>query len=540
MLTGIWADKTPRYLHGRRRANSNSRAASPRPSTGHNRAGSEFSTTFLKETSDAGPLHGSHVGGRLPRPQVSPALGQNPNSVQPASSVVPRCEVAHEEPTLDTKDSAPQITLDASSPTSTAPTLEVVSTSPFSMQAPNGAGYSSQTSLPSEASSDRPARDPYPETYEDDDGRDPDDIPILDREGEMSDFEDDEKPVQNKGYTWDELVDRLLSQPMSRSDHNFVLIFLCFYRKFAPPRDLLNAIIDRFERAYREYPITLQRVSAHIRYCNILLQWVTIHPADFAYPRTRRRLMAFLKSISGNKGLRVLVGEMKNALTVEVEDEDGTWARADHDTEKRNSMESFLSDSCPESEVPLSLIAQGDYCVRVQTGGSLRLEVHGPGSEMDHSARRTSETARSFDSTSTSSSSQGFSMIQKEATNTTSIGTDPRYSRMLMTSSQYDLFMSIPVEEIAAELTRLDWDEFSEIKPRDLIRYISIPPEQREKSHSLKHINTIVSQFNHVAYWVASVILERPKAKHRAKVLEKFMEIAWVRVACFCSSVVLI
>ena len=39
----------------------------------------------------------------------------------------------------------------------------------------------------------------------------------------------------------------------------------------------------------------------------------------------------------------------------------------------------------------------------------------------------------------------------------------------------------------------------------------------------------MIKQFNHVAFFVASMILLRDKPKHRARCLEKFMGIAVVR-----------
>lgn len=93
--------------------------------------------------------------------------------------------------------------------------------------------------------------------------------------------------------------------------------------------------------------------------------------------------------------------------------------------------------------------------------------------------------------------------------------------------------MAIPEELIANELTRLDWEAFSHIHSRDLIRHISINQAEKDKNKSLEHVNRMISQFNHVAYWVASLILEKPKAKHRARVLEKFMNVAWVRTCTF-------
>ncbi|KAL0640488.1 hypothetical protein Q9L58_000459, partial [Maublancomyces gigas] len=335
---------------------------------------------------------------------------------------------------------------------------------------------------------------------DDDTLKDPDDIPILEREGGVDEFEEAcEKPVQSKGYTWDELVDRLLRQTMSRVDLDFATIFLCFFRKFAPPRDLLNSILDRFDKANSD-AIVLHRISAQLRYCNILHQWVSSHPGDFAHPKTRQRLTNFLNVISSNRSLALLAGEVRQTLAQGAEDEDSVWAISDSDTERRDSLRSFL-DTHSLSQDSLSTVDGTSEALRVPG-----IESHG---------RRASEALTL--STVNSFVSQPPSRGDTSGT----IGPAPAWR------DQYDVFMAIPDKEIAIELTRIDWSEFSQIKPRDLVRHVSIPADQKEKYPSLKHVNRMISHFNHVAYWVASVILEKPKPKHRARALEKFMSIAW-------------
>jgi len=90
--------------------------------------------------------------------------------------------------------------------------------------------------------------------------------------------------------------------------------------------------------------------------------------------------------------------------------------------------------------------------------------------------------------------------------------------------------METSADDIARELTRIDWTMFSSIRPRDLVRHVGSQTGQKEKCKSLEHIDRMIGQFNHVAYWVTNLILLREKPKHRAKALEKFMALAWVSV----------
>lgn len=95
-----------------------------------------------------------------------------------------------------------------------------------------------------------------------------------------------------------------------------------------------------------------------------------------------------------------------------------------------------------------------------------------------------------------------------------------------LTKFRYDIFMDTPDDDFADEITRIDWVMFSSIRVRDLVRHVSLPLEQKEKCKSLANVNRMISHFNHIARWVANMIIMRDKAKHRARMLEKFMVIA--------------
>lgn len=98
--------------------------------------------------------------------------------------------------------------------------------------------------------------------------------------------------------------------------------------------------------------------------------------------------------------------------------------------------------------------------------------------------------------------------------------------------------METPEEEFARELTRIDWIMYNSFRPRDLVRHVSISGMDKEKIKSLKNVNRMIKQFNHLAFFVASMILLRDKPKHRAKALEKFMLIAAVSFVPFPSQII--
>lgn len=459
MLTGVsvgFSEKS-RYLNGRRRANStatnNSRGTSPRPSTarsGHSRASSEFSAVLLKDHPQGAQSHGGSGQARLPRSPIAGQLSQ-----------------------LSIPHSAPHLTLTTSSPMS-----DVLSVSPILQ--------TSGRQLPISK-----ARDSFLDMDDDASIKDPDDIPILEREGTMLEEglrddvvgDDDKKPTRAVavGFTWDELVDRLLQEKMSKADSNFVTVFLCFYRKISPPKELLKSILERFEKA-NSGKILLQKINTQLRYCMILNQWVADHPGDFAHPKTRQKFTAFLNSISSNRTFAFLTREMQQNLLNTTDDEDAMWGKADsdYDFDKDGRKSSFMANAFPDPP-------------------KVNSEIKAPGGANLTIARCDTERRASDVS----------NLIPGEP-------------------SQYTRFMATPNEDITNELTRIDWGEFSQIRPRDLVRHVSTSPEQRDKSKSLVHVSRMISHFNHVAFWVSTIILEKEKPKHRARALEKFMEIAWV------------
>ncbi|OTA15524.1 hypothetical protein BTJ68_15453 [Hortaea werneckii EXF-2000] len=69
----------------------------------------------------------------------------------------------------------------------------------------------------------------------------------------------------------------------------------------------------------------------------------------------------------------------------------------------------------------------------------------------------------------------------------------------------------------------MDWVMFSSIRPRDLVRQVSMSEKARCKS--LIHVNRMIEHFNQVAAWVKNYVLFRDKPKHRAIMLEKMMRI---------------
>ena len=339
----------------------------------------------------------------------------------------------------------------------------------------------------------------------------------------FAETEDDE--AKDHGITFEQLVDRLLAQPMSKPDSKFAAIFLCLYRKFAPPSSLINAVVRRFEDLSDQDLPHLTRMTSQLRYLNILSVWASDYPGDFAHPLTRRVITIFLQGLAASPEYAIATKELSSQLDVVAEDDDSQWACSDRSRSRANTTESFLTMSSVQSvastlnaESP-TLTADSSTEDVVDDGGPEKappVRISGTPSLVPSISRSDSHSTASFQTILNT-----LENAQRQAQLLTPI------PRTLLTKVQWHQFMDIPEEEIARELTRIDWIMYCSIRPRDLIRHVSLASDQKEKCKSLEHFNRMIHQFNHLAFWVANVILLRDKPKHRARVLEKFMSIAW-------------
>ena len=324
------------------------------------------------------------------------------------------------------------------------------------------------------------------------------------------------------GFSFDNLVDRLLAQATSKADIKYAAIFLCFYRKFAAPSELMSAIIHRFQSLNNSSHPQISRTTSQLRYLAVLAQWISDYPGDFAHPQTRRVATHFISGLSSSRAFAVAAKEIGMCLEVVSEDDDTTWACSDNSRSRANTVENFLSMSSVQSTAS-TLNADSST---EDISAAAKTDV----APKQHQAR--SSATPSFSSSvgrSGNPSIGSFPTLLNSAENAQRPAQhlNPTQKNVL-TKIQWHQLMETADEDVARELTRIDWIMFSSIRPRDLVRHVSLSGHEKERWKSLEHVNRMIEQFNHVAFWVANMILLRDKPKHRAKMLEKFMSIAWV------------
>ncbi|KAF7873945.1 hypothetical protein EAF04_002617 [Stromatinia cepivora] len=340
-----------------------------------------------------------------------------------------------------------------------------------------------------------------------------DDIPLLQR----SDDTFFDKPAKVAGVTFEELVDRLLGQHMSRADINFSEIFLCLYRKFAAPGELFDAVLDRLGRLAEDKNIHyLTRTTTQLRIITVVAKWVSGYPGDFASPSTSRKLDAFINQLASDPVFAAAAQEMRAQLESRVVNDDDTgWARTDADVDNEQAKE---LESAPVSPTTTRTNSKGGYETDMSTlvpeDDVSEMELKGSRGDSFFSAQASSQ------SDFTTPSFLAVEDYEREAAKMTPKGILP------LSKFRYHMLMDIPDDDLADEMTRIDWVMFSSIRLRDLVRHVSLSLNQKDKCKSLANVNRMINHFNHIAKWVANMILMRDKAKHRAHILEKFMNIA--------------
>lgn len=299
---------------------------------------------------------------------------------------------------------------------------------------------------------------------------------------------------------------------MSKDDTKFISIFLALYRRFATPGQLLETILKRFEQINHNKDLPMIRIITQLRYLALLERWVAYYPGDFAYPTTRRMMRRFALGLASNREYSVAATQILRDLDLVVDDDDTDWAcndrqRAQHDHTPFSSFHNNVLDE---------------------------------GSDEDEFARAIGHMSMGSDRLSMARSSlTGGTM----STNTSSLGStqtllslverNERLARQLepkplkpLSKTQWHQFMAESDEVIAREMTRMEWIMFSSVRPRDLVRHVSLNAEDKKRCKSLENVTRMIEHFNHIACLVTNYILLRDKPKHRAQMMEKWMRIA--------------
>lgn len=89
--------------------------------------------------------------------------------------------------------------------------------------------------------------------------------------------------------------------------------------------------------------------------------------------------------------------------------------------------------------------------------------------------------------------------------------------------SQSWSLLDLDEEELARQLTLMDWEIFERIKPAELLNQAWSKPKLR---HRAPNVLALIKRFNQVSGWVSTEILECATIRDRVRVVTKFIHIA--------------
>lgn len=220
--------------------------------------------------------------------------------------------------------------------------------------------------------------------------------------------------------------------------------------------------------------------------------------------------------------------EIGSYLENNAEDDDVGWSFRDGDVDDSSLTETFFDNSGRSSPMPF---LTGTYDEEDEEEEDPLYSM----SALDLSDGPHDSTSRLSGTLSISSNTDKHSTTLNQSFTTLSVEAAQKEALRLELSSQTVLgkiqwryFMELPEDSFARELTRIDWIMYNSFRPRDLVRHVSISGVDKDKIKNLQNVNRMIRQFNHLAFFTASMILLRDKPKHRARCLEKFMNIAVV------------
>ena len=252
------------------------------------------------------------------------------------------------------------------------------------------------------------------------------------------------------------------------------------------------------------------KMVAQLRILSVMEQWISHYPGDFAFQKTRRRVRTFIAKISAVSIFHVAAKEIGAVLELVQEDDDTDWCYSDRNrnTSDSNTYRWTMSKTASILIDDESFIFPDNMSViTASDDASLAPSLGG-------------DTIRSQSSTTSSHLMFNFESAQRQAASIL-----PR-ERMVLSKLEWRMLMGLDDALIARELTRMDWIMFSSIRPRDLVRSVSLKAANKAACKNLVNVERMSEHFNHLAVWVANFILLRDKPKHRALMLEKMMRIA--------------
>ncbi|KAK4699712.1 hypothetical protein P7C70_g6544, partial [Phenoliferia sp. Uapishka_3] len=330
---------------------------------------------------------------------------------------------------------------------------------------------------------------------------------------------------------------RLTKSPCC-ADEPYVTLFLIVYRRFVRPYDVVTKLIQRFEFvAGRIKTDPLLSRFAQMKLCGTLSTWFSYYPGDFSAPSTSSLLRPFLEDLlpRGATWVAHHAAELLPQLSQvsQLQDPEGSWALPDKplfdppapalsQNQFRRPSLAPSYDSAASSSHRVDSSIEGNQS-RLSVPGSLDQHESQSPSSLTNASYMSDDQRRSGSEAATSDSNERFGSSSQS-----------RRGNKVSDSTLLDLsnaLLELPEEAVAQQITRIAWGAFSHMTPRDLMRHVLAPRDPKNPRALLRDENSNVLQsinfVNYLADWVATMVLIQGKLKWRARIVEKFIHIAY-------------
>nr|XP_019046284.1 hypothetical protein I302_05027 [Kwoniella bestiolae CBS 10118]OCF25214.1 hypothetical protein I302_05027 [Kwoniella bestiolae CBS 10118] len=362
-------------------------------------------------------------------------------------------------------------------------------------------------------------------------------IPAENDTGERKEGKVQERVVTQSGVqldapiwlTAEELLNRLFAAIVSSQDEPFVRAFAMTFRRFMEPREVMQEFLVRLKEV-EGYDVSRDVKNwTMMKMTGALVDWTTRYPGDLQDSSTQSIFKDILAFILHHTFMAHLTGELimvEHSLS-EVMDLDQSWSLRNTNTHAKSSASilsnNFKTELVIDTEVlyeyPNSSLEKGIILEDEPPDTPFSKDTH---DVPNHSTRSVStsslpmENGKSHSSSDNHTNDNGKEKMGPHSHVSDETGMGMGFHKW---AQAFNVVLNMDARSFAVELTKLQWNLFAAIRPRDVLRH-DLGKETDGP------VGKAILFFNHISRWVSTLILTHPKPKHRARIIERFIMIA--------------
>lgn len=308
---------------------------------------------------------------------------------------------------------------------------------------------------------------------------------------------------------------------------------------------VLNALLGWYEKIDHSDEYYLLKYASKLHILQVLSQWLSEHPGDFsAGTITRKNLYALISNIENDAVFAFSAKELLSGLDIVVEDCDAGAFRFGNDLDPSSPQEvhkqlmstptydpalySPSDTSAAAAASPIVLQTKSRRSSRNPAEDLLDAPPHHTNIRRGSADTLGNESWTHSTATTAIPGDALSSVTNLLAAQETETQKPTTKTRLPVTKEVTKVFLAVPEEEFANEITRMDWVMYSSMRLREMCRYVRTPLAKRSTDPGVQNVHQMVASFNHVAAFVVTMILSRDSPKARAKIMTKFINIACV------------